>query len=95
MTKQEAINYINSLDDKSGIIVLSIQECDIEEYAEDNFKAGYRQLNEADRLKVLSGVADQMDECLEEHPDFGCRRLLETAINGETPHEVLDYVGDK
>ena len=91
MTKQEAIDYINSLDEKSGIMVLSIQDADIEEYAGDDFKAEYNQLSEADQLRVLSSVADQMDECFEEHPDFGCRKLLETAIDGETVQDVFDY----
>ena len=46
------------------------------------------------KMKLLSSLANQCQEVLEQHPDYGFGNLVRTAIDRQTAEEVADYYDD-
>ena len=95
MTKQEAVDYINELDDdKYGIFVTCIADEDVEQYCDDEFVEDFKKMPKERQLKLLSSLANQCQETLEQHPDYGFGNLVRTAIDKQTADETADYYDD-
>ena len=91
MNKQEAAEYINDLDDNTGIFIAIVQPEDIEQYCDDDFKAAFAKMSDERKAKLLSSLANQCHEVLEQHPDYGFGNLVRTAIDKQTADETADY----
>lgn len=95
MTKQEAIDYIASLDEQtSGIFVSVVQPEDVEQYLDEEFVEDFKKMPPERQLKLLSSFANQCQEALEQHPDYGFGNLARTAIGNQTADETADYYDD-
>lgn len=95
MTKQEAMDYIGELDEgKYGIFVTCLADEDIDQYCDDDFKAAFAKMSDERKMKLLSSLANQCQETLEQHPDYGFGNLVRTAIGEQTADETADYYDD-
>ena len=95
MTKQEAVDYINDLDEnENGIFVSVVQAEDIEQYCDEEFVEDFKKMPKERQLKLLSSLANQCQETLEQHPDYGFGNLVRTSIGDQTADETADYYDD-
>ena len=94
MNKQEAAEYINDMDENAGIFISVVQAEDIEQYCDDEFKAAFAKMSDERKMKLLSSLANQCKEVLEQHPDYGFGNLVRTAIGSQTADETADYYDD-
>ncbi len=95
MTKQEAADYIAELDEnENGIFVTVVQAEDVEQYCDDDFVEAFKKMPQERQLKLLSSLANQCQETLEQHPDYGFGNLVRTAIDRQTADETADYYDD-
>lgn len=95
MTKQEAADYIAELDEnENGIFVTVVQAEDVEQYCDDDFVDAFKKMPQERQLKLLSSLANQCQEALEQHPDFGFYKLIREAIGSQTADETADYYDD-
>ena len=94
MNKQEAAEYINDLDENAGIFVTVVQPEDIEQYCDEDFVDAFKKMPQERQLKLLSSLANQCQETLEQHPDYGFGNLVRTAIDRQTADETADYYDD-
>ena len=67
MTKQEAINYINQLDDNIGVFVVRVEPYDVERYLSDNINKHFNELSPKQQEARLSHMADELSELYEEY----------------------------
>lgn len=91
MTKQEAIDYISKLDDRSGVFVEVIEDMDIECALTEDFVHDYHKMTDDEQRHVLSVAADQCGHTLEWNGDYGIRDLLRCAIGIQTAEDVLNF----
>lgn len=95
MTKQEAVEYIAELDEnENGIFVTVVQAEDVEQYCDEEFVEDFKKMPKKRQLKLLSSLANQCQEVLEQHPDYGFGNLVRTAIDKQTADETADYYDD-
>lgn len=94
MNKQEAAEYISELDENAGIFVTVVQAEDVEQYCDDDFVEAFKKMPQERQLKLLSSLANQCQETLEQHPDYGFGNLVRTAIDRQTADETADYYDD-
>lgn len=95
MTKQEAADYIAELDEnENGIFVTVVQAEDVEQYCDEDFVEDFKKMPKERQLKLLSSLANQCQETLEQHPDYGFGNLVRTAIDRQTADETADYYDD-
>ena len=97
MTKQEAAEYIANLDEKtSGIFITVVQPEDVEQYCDDEYVEDFKKMSPERQLKLLSSLANQCQEVLEQHPDYGFGNLVRTALddNKQTADETADWYDD-
>ena len=66
MTKQEAIDYINQLDDNIGVFVVRVEPYDVERYLSDNINKHFNELSTKQQEARLSHMADELSELYEE-----------------------------
>lgn len=67
MTKQEAINYINQLDDNIGVFVVRVEPFDIERYLSDDINKQFNELSPKQQEDKLSKIADGIHILYEEY----------------------------
>lgn len=92
MTKQEAIDFINNLsDDNVGVMVVTINKDDVEQYLSGEFNREYKGLSNEDKDLFLSSVSSQMHQLLEEGDNWGVGNLMKEAVEGQSVQDVLDY----
>lgn len=95
MTKQEAADYIANLDEnENGIFVTVVQAEDVEQYCDEDFVDAFKKMPPERQLKLLSSLANQCQQVLEQHPDYGFGNLVRTAIDKQTADETADYYDD-
>ena len=91
MTKQEAIDFIEKLDDETGVFVVSINKDDVEQNLSGDFQREFKNMSSEDKKLFLSSIATQMNQLLEEGENWGVGNLMKEAVDNETVNEVLNY----
>ena len=71
MTKNDAINFVKSLKDETGVVVISLNKDDIEEYGDEEMKRRFAKMNANQKKKLLSMIAEEIRNSIEEADEYG------------------------
>ena len=83
MTKEEAIKAIEAAPEESGFCVMSMDKDDVEAYCLPSEQERYSQLTSEQKKKWLGLMMDKVNEMLELGEDYGFRKMLSQAIDGD------------